>query len=123
MRPRWWFWAWAAGLRGTTVLLWLGGSLLAAGLVYWIQLENLAELLEFGGLGREIILETFPYWWLGGVIILIICGGMLYSKIGENYKKSIKMIALIIGAVITISTLALLWAGYQNELEILLRFI
>ncbi len=123
MRPRWWFAAWAAGLRGTTILLWLGGSLLAAGLTYWMQLENLVDLFEFGDLGREIFWESFPYWWAGGIAIMMISGGVLYSKLGDNYKRGTKIAAMVTTLVMLVSTLLLLWIGYKNELEILLQLI
>lgn len=122
MRPKWEFVAWTAGIKGGLVLMILGGGLILAILIYLVELMNLGELLEFGDLGWEIIRSDFPYGLLAGVVTLISGGIFLYSKIGENYKKTTRKVILIIGGAIVLLVAILTIIRTREELEILLGF-
>jgi len=94
MKPKWRFALDGAIIRGGWAILFLASSLLLSFTVYLIKIMNPRELWEFGSLGAEVFVEDFPYWFTGGVILTVVGSIILLSKIGENYKKNIKILAV-----------------------------
>jgi hypothetical protein len=103
MKPKWWFVLKESLLRGGWIVLFLTGVLLMSLTVYFVKRLNPTELWEFGSLGAEVFIQDFPYWFVAGVIIIFLSNVMLLSKIGENYKRNIR----ILGAWVAVLTIVL----------------
>jgi hypothetical protein len=99
MKPGWWFRIKEAGIRTILVMLILGVGLTASTAVYVIAKMNLGELMQFGEIGREIIIEDFPYLMVTGVILMGIFGVMLSGKVGNNYRVETKRLGLVVGLI------------------------
>jgi|SRR3989339_1233704 len=122
MKPKWWFVTWAAGMRGGVILAWLMAAMVMAGLWYWWDVNNPKELMGLRDLGWEVLQTNLPYWLMAELGVVVITGGILYSKVGENYKKTTKVLVLIMAGVIIGLTVLMTWLGSRNELELLLKF-
>ena len=123
MKPWWTFRVIWLGLNMTT---W-GMLAICAGFLAWflwrVELLEPWEVLKFGELGEEIVLEEFPYGILLSILALGIGGYWFLKNTGENYKKSrVKM--LLATALIVMAVTVVWWILKQNfELELLLRTI
>ena len=105
MKPRWRF----EVEKKSVALVWLMCVAVAAvsamSVVMFWQLYNPIDVLGFGEVGQQLLLEDFPYFWLAGSIILLILGMWTFARIGNNYKKSTMNILLttaVIAIVLTI---------------------
>ena len=105
MKPRWRF----EVEKKSVALVWLMCVAVAAvsamSVVMFWQLYNPIDVLGFGEVGQQLLLEDFPYFWLAGTIILLILGMWTFARIGNNYKKSTMNILLttaVIAIVLTI---------------------
>lgn len=87
MLPEWYFKTMSKGLKAASLVMVLSTSLLLFLVIYLIDSMSPRELLEFGDLGREVIIQDFPYIWFLSVLVLSIMSMLLYSKLDENYKK------------------------------------
>lgn len=92
MKPRWWFVAKMEAMNGGVVVLMLLGVWLWALMVYNVEINTPIELLDYGELGREIIFEDFPYVFLISGLVLATGAGLLFSRIGDHYKRPMKVI-------------------------------
>ncbi len=109
MKPKWWFVAKALGIRGIWWLMILATSISISIVIYFWQIYKPAELMEFGEIGTNLILNDFPYVWMAGAVILFGGGSILLSKLGDNYKKTAKaMLILTSIAIIVITILVVL---------------
>lgn len=116
MRPRWWFEAIEITEKSGVLVFLIAGAVLVGIAIYIASLINPAEVLNYGGLGVEVILEHISYSKLLAGILLSFIGGVIFSKIGENYKKSWLMIILI--TMITLTILVILLTGLRILLEL-----
>lgn len=110
MKPKWKFVAEIWEKRTLWMVLILAAALSISGIIYFMEIYNPIELAEFGEIGRQVFLEDFPYYWLVGVIIFLILGIKTESGIGENYRKSTRLMFLISGMVAILVTLAMFLA-------------
>ncbi len=107
MKPRWKFKAMVYGMKSGVIIFLLAGALSLLTMVYLAQKYTPLELLDYGDVGREILLSDFPYLFLGGVLMACLGAGILYSKIGDHYKKTTKMVMLLVAGAITIVSMVL----------------
>lgn len=111
MKPRWWFVAKIVGLRG----IWWGLILMTAlgisAVVYYWQIYEVAEVAEYGDIGWTILIQNFPYLWLMAALVGISGGVALKSRMGENYRKTTKVVLATTIIVVMLATVGLLWLG------------
>jgi hypothetical protein len=106
MKPKWWFVAKMEAMKGFTVVMLLTGTLAWAMMVYRAEIDTPIELFDYGELGREIVFLDFPYVFLVSGVILAIGSGILFLKIGDNYKKNVKVVLGITTLVLIGLTIA-----------------
>ena len=116
MRPKWWFVAKALSLRGFWWLMILAVSISMSVIVYFWQIYNPAELIEFGEIGIDLIASDFPYLWLTASVVFFTGGAVLLSKLGNNYKKTTKIILAVTAITVIVATIMMVIA--RNLLEI-----
>lgn len=104
MKPKWHFKLYEGLMRGGWVILLMSGSLLLASVVYLLVMMNPKELLEFGSLGIEIITEDFPYLLLFGGLGIVISSTILFSRIGENYKRTTRKLIFWMSVLVILTT-------------------
>ncbi|MFA6250533.1 MAG: hypothetical protein WC686_03465 [Candidatus Shapirobacteria bacterium] len=118
MKPRWHFWVRSAGIKAGATITIMTAAVLIAWATYLVELLKPKELLEYGDLGQQIILTDFPY--LAGLasVFLALIGGALYSRVGENYKKTARIIGLTIAVAVIAVAVGLIVVRRWRELEI-----
>lgn len=116
MKPRWKFVAKAWELRSLWILMILAVALSISGIVYFIKIYNPVELAEFGDLGTELFFTDFPYLWLLGVVVFFAGGAVLMSKIGDNYKKTTRLVLVL--TTITVVAVTLIVLAMKSLLKI-----
>jgi hypothetical protein len=101
MKPRWKFEAADKGIKGAlvTTLLLTAGAILSV--VFFFRDYRPWELIELGEVGRQLIVEDFPYHWLISGTVLVTATVFVLRKVGDNYRKEdreiwIMAIALIV---------------------------
>ena len=105
MKPRWRFEVEKKSVAAVWLLCVVVAAVSAMSVVMFWQLYNPIDVLGFGEVGQQLLLEDFPYYWLTVAIILLILGIWTFSRIGNNYKKSTMNILLttaVIAIVLTI---------------------
>ncbi len=107
MKPKWQFKAMVYGMKSAVIILLLAGAISLLMMAYLAQKYTPLELLDYGDVGREILLSDFPYLFLGGVLIACLGSGILYSKIGDHYKKTTKMVMLLVAGAIAVVSMGL----------------
>lgn len=105
MKPKWWFVAKALGIRGIWWLMILAVSISISVIVYFWQIYEPAEMMEFGEIGTDLILNDFPYVWLVGTIVFFTGGMVLLSKLGDNYKKTVKTVLALTSVAVILTTI------------------
>lgn len=104
MKPGWWFEAIRrTETSGVIVLILLGGGLLAA-IEYFVELLSPGELMVFGDIGRQVILENLPYQLIMSAVIVVIAAGAIYSRTGDNYKNTRIKSAIKMGITLLLIT-------------------
>lgn len=104
MKPGWWFEAIRrTETSGVIVLILLGGGLLAA-IEYFVELLSPGELMVFGDIGRQVILENLPYQLIMSAVIVVIAAGAIYSRTGDNYKNTRIKLAIKMGITLLLIT-------------------
>ncbi|MDP4009938.1 MAG: hypothetical protein Q8P53_03055 [Candidatus Shapirobacteria bacterium] len=86
MKPKWWFRIQKIGIKGGWILLIIISSVLVRLVWYLIGVINPKELIEFGEIGREVIINDFPYFTLLITISVIILAGFIFAQLENNYK-------------------------------------
>ena len=104
MKARWRFMARFYGAKSLTVIALTGSALLLTYAVYVVEINSPPELFTYGQAGREIFLRDFPYLLLLATLTLGAGGALLYSKIGDHYKKRTKSILLMVSVGLLIIT-------------------
>ena len=109
MKPKWQFTLQATSFKGIWLLSILAGAIALSVIGYFIILYNPRELiLEYGVVGRQLLLTDFPYLWLGGALVFFVGGAILFSKLGLNYKRQTKIVLLITSVLIVVATVAIM---------------
>ena len=69
------------------------------------------SLLELGEVGKQLLIEDFPYWWLMGGGLFLILAVVIIGNIGNNYRrKKNEMWLMTLGIVLLLSLiLVLVW--------------
>lgn len=116
MRPKWWFKALEITKKSGVLIFLMAGAVLVGMAIYIVSLINPTELLTYGRSGVEVLLQNISYSKLLTGILLSFIGGVIFSKIGANYKKSWLMIILM--TVITLTLLVILITGVRIILEL-----
>lgn len=111
MKPKWEFVVKSIGVKWLWLMLVLGSAWSILGITFFVELYNPMELAEFGDVGRQVFLEDFPYYWLGGVVLFLILATNLLARLGDNYKKTTKIILLLTGMTALGLTLVMLVAN------------
>lgn len=104
MKPKWEFRLKELGTEGMCLMAVAVAAVAVTALYYFIEIYNPREWLQFGQIGWQIFLEDFPYYWLVLNIVLVCTGVWLWSKVGQNYKKTWGRLALVVvGGVLLLS--------------------
>jgi hypothetical protein len=111
IKPKWWYLLKSGGLKGLWLLVILFASILISITIYTASIQTPLELWEFGDIGREIFFKDFPYLWFMGGLILLGCSVVLLLKIGENYKKTSRIILIWTILIIILATALLTLIG------------
>jgi hypothetical protein len=93
-------------------------AVLFAALFFFVMKEtDSLEYLSFGRIGFLAFLESFPYLFIIGFILLLLAAGFLISRTDWSYKKPFKYIALslVVFALATGSVFA--YSGITKKLE------
>jgi hypothetical protein len=105
MKPKWKFEA----EKKTIIGAWLFSIGIAAITLAWVleffEVYEPLDTLTYGEVGRQLLLEDFPYIWLTGGLAFILLGLILDSRIDGNYKKptrSLLMVTLVIVLILVI---------------------
>lgn len=103
MRPKWWFIAMNRSAQGALVMavLTAGAGIMAVGT--FVDVYRPWDILQLGEVGRQLLLEDFPYWWLATGLLFFGLGIWLLEKIGDNYKRTTKirtLAILVIGLIL-----------------------
>lgn len=107
MKPKWKFEAVDKGIKGVlmTTLLMTAGAILSV--IFFFRDYRPWELIELGEVGRQLIVEDFPYHWLIFGMILVTVTVFVLRKIGNNYRKEDREIwTMAIALVVLMSILA-----------------
>ena len=107
MRPKWHFILLMLGLKTVTIGLVFGGAGLLAWTIYLVQLNTPPELLEFGDVGRAVLISDFPYLYLLLTIVVSVAAVVVYEHIGEHYKKKTRIVILLIVGILTLIAILL----------------
>jgi len=107
MKPKWQFQMIDKGQR----VAWGSAMVLMAASVAMIimfvkEYEPLSLISEYGEVGKELLIEDFPYIWLTLGMLLMGMSTWLISKIGDNYRKTNKQIWGITLLTLTVVTIA-----------------
>jgi hypothetical protein len=108
MKPKWWF----DVVDKSTKSVWMA-TILLSGLavvmvVYFIRDYNPGELWQLGEVGRELMVEDFPYWWLAAGVCLLLGSIFILEKIGDNYKKTKWVVFLITIISVLVATMVMM---------------
>lgn len=104
MKPKWQFVALDSGIKGVWLLTVLAVAVAMSMIVYFSYEYNLKELVNYGEVGIELWWSDFPYLWLLAGIIFFEGGFLLLLRIGDNYKKSVRIILAITTVTIIIAS-------------------
>lgn len=102
MKPRWRFVLKMWEERTLWLMLILAAGLSISSIVYFINIYNPKELAEFGWIGWQVFWEDFPYYWLLGMIIFWILAMKQWLGLGENYRKTNKKGAFVLGMILSL---------------------
>jgi hypothetical protein len=116
MKPKWWFDAVDRIEKSSVALLLLSGAVLIGISFYIFILIDPRELISYGNVGMEVLLENISYSKFLAGLILGITGGFIFSKIGTNYKISHSKILLMAGSILVM--LAAIMIVVRNILEL-----
>lgn len=123
MKPRWWFEVWEDVKIATFAGGVLGICFIIGGISYWSYINNPAKLMDFGSVGWEMIIETFPKILIAAMILIWGVTMSIFGNIKDNYKKPLYKLSLITAVIILIISIVMLWIGRIWEMEILLRLV
>jgi hypothetical protein len=107
MKPKWWFRVQKIGIKGGWFLLIIISSVLVRLVWYLIEVINPKELIEFGEIGREVIINDFPYFTLLITISVIILAGFIFAQLENNYKLTRFRIWLTVLFIVGVGSLLL----------------
>jgi hypothetical protein len=112
MKPRWEFKLKELGTEGIGLMVVTVAAVALSALYYFIKIYDPREWLPFEEIGWQIFLEDFPYYWLILNIFLVCVGVWLWSRVGQNYKKTWGRLALVVvGGVLLLSIGLILLQG------------
>lgn len=104
MKPRWQFVAKEKGTKGVFWATLILAAIAISAVTFFIKEYEPWTLWELGEVGKQIVIEDFPYWWFWGGIVLVTSSTFVIKNVGENYKKTEKEIWLAtIGTTIVIT--------------------
>lgn len=107
MKPKWWFRIQKIGIKDGWILLIIISSVLVRLVWYLIGVINPKELIEFGEIGREVIINDFPYFTLLITISVIILAGFIFAQLENNYKLTRFRIWLTVLFIVGVGSLLL----------------
>ena len=112
MKPKWEFKLKEWGTEGIGLVAVAVAAVALTALYYFIKIYDPREWLPFGQIGWQIFLEDFPYYWLILNLFFVCAGVWLWSRVGQNYKKTRGGLALaVVGGVLLLSIGLILFRG------------
>jgi len=123
MRPKWKFEMEKYGLVfGVSAISVLAGLTMLVS-IWLIQIGVNLEILEFGVVGKQMLLGDIPWGWLAAFGASVGIGLVLFSKTGVEYRKTswMRFVRLMFLVLAILITLVLLRDWF--ELELLVRLI
>jgi len=106
MKPRWQFEAKEKGKSGVALGTLILAAVGIATVIFFIKEYEPWTLWELGEVGKQIVIEDFPYWWFLMGTILVVGSTVVIKNVGDNYKKSEKEIWIITMATTMVITIA-----------------
>ncbi len=95
MKPRWLFEAKKNGTKGALFGILILAAIAISIVTFFIKEYEPWTLWELGEVGKQIVIEDFPYWWFFGGIILVMASTIVIKDVGDNYKKTEKYIWIV----------------------------
>jgi len=108
MKPKWQFEAKEKGKSGVALGTLILAAVGIASVIFFIKEYEPWTLWELGEVGKQIVIEDFPYWWFVVGIILVATFTNVIKRVGDNYKRTEKEI-WIITIVVTMIITAVVW--------------
>ena len=111
MKPKWWFEMADKSMRGVWVMALLLSAIAITMIGIFVREYQPLSLLELGEVGKQLLIEDFPYWWLMGGGLFLILAVVIIGNIGNNYRrKKNEMWLMTLGIVLLLSLiLVLVW--------------
>lgn len=106
MKPRWQFEAREKGTKGALMGILVLAAVALSTVMFFIKEYEPWTLWELGEVGKQIVLEDFPYWWFLGGVVMVAISTMVIKSVGDNYKKTERTIWVITLATTTVITIA-----------------
>ena len=107
MKPRWQFEAKEKGTKGALVSILVLAAVAMSSVIFFIKEYEPWTLWELGEVGKQIVLEDFPYWWFLSGVVMVAASTMVIKNVGDNYKKTEKDIWIVTIATSIIITIAI----------------
>lgn len=95
MKPRWHFEAQEKGIKGAALGTLILAAIAISTVIFFVNEYEPWTLWELGEVGKQIVVEDFPYWWFLGGIALVVFSTTVIKNIGDNYKKTEKEVWLV----------------------------
>ncbi|HBP50838.1 MAG: hypothetical protein US68_C0026G0009 [Candidatus Shapirobacteria bacterium GW2011_GWE1_38_10] len=111
MKPRWKFVVKMWEERALWLVLILAVVLSISGIAYFADKYSPRELVEYGSIGFQVFYEDFPYYWLFGAIIFWIMSVKMWSRLGNNYRKTTTKVFLFGGLLLVVIIALILFLG------------
>lgn len=108
MKPRWKYALKKSGIQGVWLMSILAASISLSMIVYFLGIYNPEILKDYGEVGEQLFFGDFPYLWLGGSIVLFFGGLVMFSRLGDNYKKPARIIVLMTSLAVAGATVAII---------------
>ena len=104
MKPKWQFEAKEKGTKGVLFGILILAAIAISAVTFFIKEYEPWSLWELGEVGKQIVIEDFPYGWFLGGILLVVGSTIIIKNVGENYKKTNREIWLVtMGATVVIT--------------------
>jgi len=92
-------------LIGIWILTLVTSAIFILMVVLFFEVYNPAEMMELGDVGKQLLIEDFPYLWFMGGLGMIIGGILIDQRMGDNYKTPTIKLSLIVTGVVLILTI------------------
>ncbi|MBI2465227.1 hypothetical protein HYV64_03730 [Candidatus Shapirobacteria bacterium] len=111
MKPRWQFEVKEKGKKGVALGTLILAAIAITTVIFFVREYEPWTLWELGEVGKQIVIEDFPYWWFLAGATMVVGSTAVIKNVGDNYKRSARDIwTMTIITTVVITTLVwLIW--------------